>query len=410
MTLGYRTIDADNHYYETRDAFTRHIERRFAARSLCVKKDADGNDVMLLDERPYTFSDPKFDSTNAPGSLTAIVHDPSKREYATTFSKDNMLPAFQNRDARLALMDEQGIEAAVLLPSLAVCIEHPIRNDAELSGAVLRAFNRWLEDDWGYAYQNRIFAVPLLSLLDVDGAIRELERVLDAGARLIHLKCGPVQRRSPADPHFDAFWARVNEARVPVVFHIGDAGYNELFGTAWGEDPTVSVRRQSAFQWAFLHGDRPIMETLGALTYHNLFGRFPDVRVVSIENGSDWVDYLLRHLDKKKGMGRQGPWPGGYFRGRPSEILTEHFYLTPYPEDDVRALVARVGADHVLFGSDYPHPEGLAEPNSFTGLLEGADDATVRRVMHDNTAGLLARDSLGSFSDPDHRETPATTG
>ena len=83
------------------------------------------------------------------------------------------------------------------------------------------------------------------------------------------------------------------------------------------------------------------METLGILTYHNLFGRFPDVRVVSIENGSDWVDYLLRHLDKKKGMGRQGPWPGGYFRGRAGEILGQHLYLTPYPEDDVAALVER---------------------------------------------------------------------
>jgi predicted TIM-barrel fold metal-dependent hydrolase len=132
------------------------------------------------------------------------------------------------------------------------------------------------------------------------------------------------------------------------------------------------------------------METLGALTYHNLFGRFPDVRVVSIENGSDWVAYLFRHLDKKKGMGRQGPWPGGYFRGRPSEILGRHLYLTPYPEDDVPALVERAGRDHVLFGSDYPHPEGLAEPNAFSDLLGGVDDATRRRVMHDNTAELLS--------------------
>ena len=77
-----------------------------------------------------------------------------------------------------------------------------------------------------------------------------------------------------------------------------------------------SVREQSAFQWAFLHGDRPIMETLGALAYHNLFGRFPELRILSIENGSDWVRYLFKQLDKKKGMGRHGPWPGGYFRGR----------------------------------------------------------------------------------------------
>ena len=387
--LDFLTIDADNHYYETPEAFSRHIERRYAERTLRFERDRNGEEAVLLDGRPYTFSDPKFDRTNPPGSLASILRDPEAAQYAGTFSEEFMLPAYQDRDARLALMDEQGIEAAILLPSLAVCVEHPIRRDPELTAAVLRAFNRWLEDDWGYAWRDRIFAVPLLSLLDVDAACAELERVLGLGARLVHLKTGPVAGRSPADPIFDPFWARVDEAGIPVVFHIGDSGYAELFGAAWGEDPSASVRRFSAFQWAFMHGDRPLMETLGALTYHNLFGRFPNVRVMSIENGSDWVAYLFRHLDKKKGMGRHGPWPGGYFRGRPSAILREHLYLTPYPEDDVPAVLELVGADHLLFGSDHPHPEGLAEPNSFAGLLGDADPLTVRRVMRDNTAGLL---------------------
>ena len=58
----------------------------------------------------------------------------------------------------------------------------------------------------------------------------------------------------------------------------------------------------SAFQWAFNHSDRPIMETIGQYIYGNLFGRFPNLKVLSIENGSDWVSYLLRLLDKKKGL------------------------------------------------------------------------------------------------------------
>jgi len=97
----------------------------------------------------------------------------------------------------------------------------------------------------------------------------------------------------------------------------------------------------------------------------------------------------MKQLDKKKGMGRQGPWPGGYFRGRPSEILKRHLYLTPYPEDDVPALISEMGADHVLFGSDYPHPEGLAEPNDFAGLIDGIPADDVARVMRGNTAALL---------------------
>jgi predicted TIM-barrel fold metal-dependent hydrolase len=389
MELSYRTVDADNHYYETRDAFTRYIDPRYADRTLRVETDADGGDRIIVDGQPYVFSEPKFDKTNPPGSLLANLRDPQRKAYASSFDASNMLPAYQNRDKRLELMDQQGIEAAILLPSLAVCIERPIRGDAALTDAVMRAFNRWLEDDWGYAYQERIYAVPLISLLDVGLACRELTRVLDRGARLIHLSAGPVAGRSPADPHFDPFWAIVNEARIPVVFHIGDAGYNELFGAAWGENPTPRVREMSAFQWAFLHGDLPLMQTLGSLVYYNLFGRFPDVRVVSIENGSDWVSYLLHHLDKKKGMGRQGPWPGGYFRGRPSEILKEHLYLTPYPEDDVPPLVELMGEGHVLFGSDYPHPEGLAEPNTFVDLLEGLGPETVRRIMVENSRELL---------------------
>ena len=388
-SLDYRTIDADNHYYETRDAFSRYIDPQYASRTFLVHTDTDGVDHMSIDGRPYVFSPAKFDRTNPPGSLLANLRDPERAEYARTFTAEAMLPGYQDRDARLALMDAQGIEASVMLPSLAVCVEHPIRHDPLLTDAVLRAFNRWLEDDWGYAYQDRIFGVPMLSLLDLDLALVELDRVLAAGARLVHLLAGPVGGRSPADPHFDPFWARLDEARVPVAFHIGDSGYSELFGAEWGESPQPEVRKMSAFQWAFLHGDMPIMQTLGALTYHNLFGRFPNVNVVSIENGSDWVDYLLLHLDKKKGMGRQGPWPGGYFRGRPSEVLKQHLYLTPYPEDDVEALVATMGDEHVLFGSDHPHPEGLAEPNAFLDLIPHLDAEATRRIMRDNTAALL---------------------
>src|SRR5688572_17278179 len=103
--LGYRTIDADNHYYESRDAFSRHIERRYATRTLRVETDRDGNDRMVLDNRPYVFSEPKFDKTNPPGSLLANLRDPERKAYASSFTADNMLRAYQNRDARLTLMD-----------------------------------------------------------------------------------------------------------------------------------------------------------------------------------------------------------------------------------------------------------------------------------------------------------------
>ncbi len=99
---------------------------------------------------------------------------------------------------------------------------------------------------------------------------------------------------------------------------------------------------QSAFQWTNLYGDRPIMDTISALILHNLFGRFPNVQCVSVENGSLWVPYLLKAMNKMNGMGRNGPWLGGRITDRPSDIFRAHVSVSPYHEEDI----AGVGRTH----------------------------------------------------------------
>lgn len=390
MTLPYRTVDADNHYYETPDCFTRHIESKHAERTLRSVRRSDGEFDVFVNDEPWTYFDPKFEKTNPPGSLIEILHARGNVDWKDSYTADNMRAGYQDREARLALMDAQGIEAAILLPTLGVVVEQSMVEDPELTFASLRSFNRWLEDEWGYAYRERIFAPPLLSLLDLELALEELDRVMKCGARIVHLRAGPVRGRSPADTHFDPFWARLAEAEIPVAFHLADSGYNALVSTHWGEPAAPPVRAQSAFQWSFCHGDRPIMETLGSLIFNNLFTRFPTLRILSIENGAGWVEYLLTLLDKKKGMARYGPWHAGRPKGRPSDIFRRHCYLTPYPEDDVARLVDFLGPDNVLFGSDFPHPEGLAEPSAFVELIgDQAEDAVVHKIMRGNTASLL---------------------
>ena len=386
-------FDADNHYYEALDCCTRHIDP--AHRDLAVRYDRlDGKDVIYVGDRLYTYGAVYADHCPTPGTLIDLLRSHSSDIDGNRYDGDQPIqPAYQDRDARMAVMDQQGIEACLLLPTLGVTIEHFMKEDPVQTYANLRAFNRWLEDDWGYAYQGRILAVPLFSLLDIDQAVEELDRVLAAGARAVHLRPGPQGGRSPADPHYDAFWARLDEARVPVVFHTSEFGYNELYSTAWGEEPNPSCYAQSAWQWLNCFGDRAIIETLSALVYHNLFGRFPNVRVASIEHGSGWVDYLLGAIDKKKGMGRNGPWPGGRLERRASEYFKEHVFVAPFPEDDVGALIDLIGPSQVLCGSDFPHAEGLADPQDFFDLLpDTLPQADVRRIMRDNSRGLFGLD------------------
>lgn len=390
--LGYAVVDADNHYYEPSDCFSRHIEPKFRDKAISATRRDDELWDVRIGPKAFDFMDPKFDRTNPPGSLLTILRSKDTNasvKWSDFYSAENMLPAFQNREERIALMDEQDIEATIMVPSFGVSVPALMIDDVEQMYANLTSFNRWLDEDWGYGAAGRIFAPPLISLLDVDRAVAELDRVTALGAKVVAIPPGPIgNRRSPADPIYDPFWGRVNDAGILIAFHLGDALYPEV-SEAWGERPYPPVREMSAFQWAFNHSDRPIMETFGQLIYGNVFGRFPNIRTLSIENGSDWVPYLLRLLDKKKGLGRYGPWIGGRPPGRPSEIFKQHVWVAPYPEDDVDALIDVLGADQVLFGSDYPHPEGMAEPVQFADLMCRQGPAEIRRVMRDNAAELL---------------------
>ena len=111
-----------------------------------------------------------------------------------------------------------------------------MKDDPEQLYAQLPRVQPWLDDDWGFDYGGRIYAPPVLSLRDLDRAVAELDWVLGRGARVIALRPGPAYGRSPADPHFDPFWARVDEAGVLVAFHVGESGYNEMLAPYWGEE------------------------------------------------------------------------------------------------------------------------------------------------------------------------------
>jgi predicted TIM-barrel fold metal-dependent hydrolase len=382
--LGYAVVDADNHYYEPYDCFSRHLDQKYGDQTLRVAPSAHGPGRMLVGGAPVAIR-PNIhcDAVAPPGALKGALGNkaPSLEDRGIICPRD--YPEFMNRDSRLETMDRQGLQAAILLPTTGVTVEHDLyKLGAEAALANLTSFNRWLEEDWGYAYQQRIFAVPMLSLAALELATAELSRVLDQGARLVHLKAGPVIGRSPADPYFDPFWRTVEAADVPVVFHIGNAGYNEMICGLWGERTDASLYDYSPLQ-VFLSVYRPIVETLAALVLGNLFGRFPGLKILSIENGSRWVASLLEEMD------HAAKTKAGDLTDKPSDIFREHIYVAPFWEDDCLEAVDLIGAEHVLFGSDFPHPEGEANPLDFLDSLRGLDDTSTRKVMRDNTASLL---------------------
>jgi len=299
-------------------------------------------------------------------------------------------PAYRDRDERLAQMDEQGVEKVLLFPTLGLTVEGYMGEDPELLYKVMGSFNRWLDDDWGINRDGRIYAPPVISLRTVEGAVAELEWALGRDARVITIQPGPAWGRSPADTYFDPFWSRVNESGVLVAYHAagGPTSYDETFKTQWGQESS-DLGYFSTFRRSWMGLDRPIMDTARALILGNLFGRFPNIRMASIEMGGTWVPYLLHALDHAGPLlTRNVEAFGTVLADRPSDVFKDKFWVSPFPEEDVVGLVGVLGAERVLMGSDWPHPEGTVTPRDYTDCLATLDDASVRRIMRDNALEL----------------------
>jgi predicted TIM-barrel fold metal-dependent hydrolase len=386
--LPYRLFDCDTHIMEQEDAFTRHLDPRFADRAITFRPghlheaglagvpfDADG---LSMPEG----------TTVRPGSLKDYFAKMSRANQAAPYEFMELQDWHLHRDARLALMDEQNMEACIVFPNTAVYVDGVVHDEA-VAYANLRSFNTWFDEEWGFNHQDRIYAPPFVSFRNVDRAVEEVEWALERGARVFNLTTGHAFGRNPTDPRFDPIWSRLNEASAVVAYHLTECRYNRDVSSLWGDNPDAKFWEQSAWQWMNCYCDRAIMDTLSALVYGNLFGRFPNLKVISVEHGAGWLPYFLKRLDKMRGMARMGPWIGGLLRERPSEIFQRHVAVTPFAEDDVPEIVEQVGVESLVLGSDFPHAEGLAVPEEFVDALESLSAADIRRVMRDNGRALL---------------------
>lgn len=390
---GLGLFDCDTHCYEPRDAFTRYLPKQWLGQAVAPVRMADGTERILAGDRVAVFNSEQglgFDLAYRPGSLKEMLRQMASGDPQESYQPEPMRREYTDRDARIKVMDGQGVERAVLFPSaMALSVENYVKS-VPAAYANIRAFNRWFDEEWGFNRDGRLFAPALLSLADRELAVAEAERVLAAGARIVLLPTGPAYGRSPGDPWFDPVWARLNEAGVTVAFHIMENWYNEHVAPAWGHDAWPGSWHMSAWQWNNLYGERPIQDTLSALIFDNLFGRFPGLNVLVAEFGASWVPHFTQHMDKSRGMGRNGPWIGGKLSERPSAIFRRHVRVAPYPEDDIPKIVRDLpDVDCLVMGSDFPHAEGLAEPAAFAGLLDGLTEQQQRQILRDNAAKLL---------------------
>jgi predicted TIM-barrel fold metal-dependent hydrolase len=304
--------------------------------------------------------------------------------------REPMTPPMTDRDARIALLDDFGVEGTILFPGNHVGTVGFL-DEVDAAYAINHAYNRWFEENWGFNYKDRIFGTPLIALDDLDRACDEAKWAIEHGARVILMPLGPTNGKAPGHPDHDRYWSILNEAEVNVAFHVSEARYMHQHMQVWGDQPLQSRYRQTAFTWLHFYGERPLIETLSSLIYFNFFARFPNISVISVENGSEWVPSLLTRMDKARGMARNGYWPCGQLDQRPSQIFRENVFVVAYPEDDIRGIIDQSGGhEFLVMGSDWPHAEGVAAPADFVGeALTSLSEDQVRAIMYDNPRRFL---------------------
>jgi len=385
-------FDCDTHIHEPDYSFFKeYLPKEYQPDWLLERRDGPEGFGLYIGNRKVH---------NAEANAQGLVPPPGKlKEWlkAMKEGKSNVegwmppTPDMENVQAREKKLDEFGVEGCMMFPGEFIATIGYYNADKS-GNAVVHTYNRYLNEQFGFNYKDRIYTAGCLTLWDLETSLKELDFLLKNGVRLVVMPMGPAHGKSPAHPDFDPIWARLNEAGATVAYHVSEATFMHPLIHAWGEKPLQSRRTgQTAWQWQFCYSEIPVQMHLANMVFWNFFERFPNIRVVSVENGCQWLPSFLEKMDKMRGMAKNGYWPAGQLKERPSKIFKRHCWVVAYPEDDVKSVVERIGtSDCIVMGSDYPHAEGVPEPRDFyKEALTELPPETARAIMYDNGRRLM---------------------
>jgi predicted TIM-barrel fold metal-dependent hydrolase len=372
-------LDADSHIMELPDFLHRHA------------------DHWLIDELP-----PLSTASGGAQGEGASRYAESKRHSAEQIAvlEQNViggpkayeaLGAFDPTERSYAL-DLLGFQAQLVFGSFALAsfLHH---DDWRVRYGGCRAFNRAIAEFC--ADDPRMLAIAVVSLADPVSALREIEVALDLGCAAVWFPAEPCGGRSPGHNDLDPIWARLADAQVPFMLHVG-AQPMEI------RDDYMNTGRPPAPGWAgggeaLRLKDFPLLhqsseEFLSVLVLDGVLERHRGLRGGVIELGATWVPGMLRRLDHAvDNLAKFAPDVRSFTRS-PSQQIRDQLAFTPFPFEDVAALVAESADDLYMFSSDYPHVEGGRNPlGRFRKSLEGAPAVTEHRFYFENFLRILPR-------------------
>jgi predicted TIM-barrel fold metal-dependent hydrolase len=371
-------VDADGHVLELRDTWIDYIDPAFRDRAIRIAIDERGDEVLLIDGHPV---EGMRNGLAGMGGINLDAAQAIDRSGKLRY-EDGCPPGGYDPAERLKVMDDEGIDIALLYPTLGICWEGFVTEPA-LARAYARAYNRYIVDFCSYD-PVRLVPVAHISLIDEVGAIDEVIRAREAGCRGVYLSPDVASRggRGLSDPAFEPFWSTLEDLDMPMGFHVVVRDQSS-FARPVFERPGGG----SLFGFAFLAID--VMAAFTEILSSGLFEQHPRLRCTVLESGATWIAAWLDRMDHKFEVMRSiAP-----MSMKPSEYFFRQCLVSADPDETVIApIIEAVGADYFVWASDYPHIDAsfgvVGEIRSRITTLSEMDQAKILGLNAQRFYGL----------------------
>jgi predicted TIM-barrel fold metal-dependent hydrolase len=331
--MEYNVISADNHIMEPRNLFAERLPEKFRDQAPRVMRGKDGGDGWSFDGKTVlrTFG------------LEATA---GRSVQVSGYTWEEILPGNFDGSAHIEDMTQEGVDAAVLFPT--VPLAGWSMGDSEYGLALIQTFNDWLLDEFCTPDPNRLIGLAMLPVNhSMEVCLAEFARCLKKGAKAFHIPAFPDTPY--IDHYYDPIWARAAEAGTPVCFHRTSGGTDPAPRNNFQFDiPGVNV---AGTVIRFFSG----VEPLTLMIYTGLFKRHPKLKIVDAEVNFGWIPFWKDMMDDQ--FVRQKGWAQFPIDDLPSETLGKNVFVTVLDDKTGFDLVASnpMMADVALFSIDYPH-------------------------------------------------------
>jgi len=337
-------VDADGHILEAADLWEKYSEAKYRSTAVRLKVDDKGFDYMEICGQPSRVS--RGGTFSGVGLMGQVTREKGDFNPKLHYGDEYLLGAMDAKQ-RLQRLDMEGLEAAIIYPSLDLVWETEC-DDADYAQAMTRAYNRWVVD-WCSENDKRLIPVAHLSLGDPKAAAEELERAVKAGCKGGWVVQFVMTRKPHAHPDHDVLFAKAQELDVPLAIH-------PSLEPQWalpGRYDLQYVRKQQFF--LNVTASDAARHALASFMQYGTFDKFPKLKLVILEVGAGWASYWLDRMDAVYDsiIGRSVP-----LKERPSAYFKRNVWISADPDEkSLPAMVDLLGADRFFWASDFPHPD-----------------------------------------------------